>query len=81
MMLDEELEGLIELQGAAAGLSPEQVDRIIEHASGVLTAAACLENVRLGHMVIVGIKDGEPTYRMTDEGRRHVESMLRGDEN
>jgi hypothetical protein len=34
------------------------------------------ENVRLGYMEIVGVDEsGQPTYRLTEAGKRRVEAM------
>jgi predicted transcriptional regulator with HTH domain len=36
-----------------------------------------LECIELGHMEVVGFKNGEPLYRLTGEGRKYVEWLLK----
>lgn len=57
-------------------MSGELTDWTDEDSENAAVDAAILENIRLGRMEFAGEEDGEPTYRLTEAGKAHVEHLM-----
>lgn len=72
MLTDEQYEAL---QRAYTGDSGKELKKLFEWAEDVVTKHSLLHNAFNGH-VVVSWENGEPAWRISEEGAKHFDKLL-----